>query len=142
MLFVQTIRLSPLLIHLVQALVGGTNSILGPDSFLSLTNMNFLSTDSLSYSFDERANGYSKGEGHCIVVLKRLSDAIRDGNTIRAVIRSTGSNQDGRTPGITQPSAEGQEALIRATYRKAGLTLSSTNYVEAHGTGTALGYGL
>ncbi|KAF2464560.1 reducing type I polyketide synthase [Lindgomyces ingoldianus] len=121
------------------ALVGGTNSILGPDSFLSLTNMNFLSHDSLSYSFDERGNGYSKGEGHCVIILKRVSDAIRDGNTIRAVIRSTGSNQDGHTPGITQPSATAQETLIRDTYRKAGLDLVSTKYVEAHGTGTAVG---
>lgn len=101
--------------------------------------MNFLSPDSLSYSFDSRANGYSKGEGHCAVVLKRASDAIRDGNTIRAIVRSTGSNQDGHTPGITQPSATSQEALIRETYRKAGLDMASTKYVEAHGTGTAVG---
>ena len=100
---------------------------------LSMTDLNFLSPDGRSYSFDERANGYSRGEGSGVVVIKLLSAAIRDGNTIRAVIRGTGSNQDGRTPGITQPSAEAQEALIRQTYRTAGLDLNHTRFFEAHG---------
>jgi acyl transferase domain-containing protein len=122
-----------------QALVGGTNSILSAHSFLSLSNMNFLSPDGISYPFDVRANGYSKGEGHCVAVLKRVSDALRDGDTIRAVIRATGSNQDGRTPGITQPSEAAQKSLIHETYHKAGLETINTQYVEAHGTGTAIG---
>lgn len=67
------------------------------------------------------------------MVLKRLSDALRDGNTIRAVVRSTGSNEDGRTPGITQPSRKAQEKLILETYRKAGLSMAHTRYFEAHG---------
>jgi acyl transferase domain-containing protein len=101
--------------------------------------MNMLSHSSRSFSFDSRANGYARGEGFGVVILKRLEDAIIDGDTIRAVIRSTGSNQDGRTPGITQPSSAAQERLIRETYRKAGLSTAFTQFCEAHGTGTALG---
>ena len=110
-----------------------------PDWMLLLSNMSFLSHDSRCFSFDHRANGYARGEGVSVVVIKRLSDAVRDGDTIRAVIRSTGSNQDGRTPGITQPDQNAQEKLIRETYQKAGLDMSYTRYVEAHGTGTAIG---
>lgn len=104
-----------------------------------MSNINFLSPDSRCHSFDHRANGYARGEGVAVLVLKRLDDAIRDGNTIRAVIRSTGSNEDGRTPGITQPSRTAQEQLIKDTYRKAGLSMAHTRYFEAHGTGTAIG---
>lgn len=104
-----------------------------------MSNMNFLSPESLCYSFDHRANGYARGEGIAVVILKRLSDAIRDNNTIRAVIRATGCNEDGRTPGITQPSCQAQERLIRETYRKASLSLAHTRYFEAHGTGTPSG---
>lgn len=100
--------------------------------------MNFISHDSRSFSFDRRGNGYGRGEGFGVVVLKRLTNAVRDGDTIRAVIRSTGSNQDGRTPGITQPSRDAQEVLINETYAKAGLDMQTTRYVEAHGTGTAV----
>lgn len=110
-----------------------------PDYFNILSNMNMLSHDSRSFSFDSRANGYARGEGFGVLVLKRLSDAVHAGDTIRAVIRSSGCNQDGRTPGITQPSSIAQEALVRATYRKAGLTMGPTRFCEAHGTGTALG---
>jgi len=74
-----------------------------------LSNMGFLSPDSRCYSFDSRANGYARGEGVGVVVMKRLSDAIRDNDVIRAVVRSTGSNSDGHTPGITtQPRRAGQ----------------------------------
>ncbi|MCJ1283861.1 hypothetical protein MMC26_003192 [Xylographa opegraphella] len=104
-----------------------------------LSDLNFLSPDSKCYSFDHRANGYARGEGFGIVLLKPLSDALRDGNTIRAVIRASGSNQDARTPGITQPSSRAQEALIRDTYRAAGLDLATTRFFEAHGTGTPAG---
>jgi len=98
-----------------------------------LSRMNFLSPDSLCYSFDERANGYARGEGTIVIVLKRLTDAIKNGDMIRAVIRATGSNQDGHTPGLTQPSVESQEKLIRSVYLKAGLGFESTRYIEAHG---------
>lgn len=98
-----------------------------------LSNMDFLSSDSKCYSFDSRANGYARGEGVGVVVLKKLSDALKDNDTIRAVIRSTGSNSDGHTPGITQPSKIAQSRLIRGTYDKAGLDPAATRYFEAHG---------
>ncbi|KAI1499235.1 hypothetical protein F5X99DRAFT_390720 [Biscogniauxia marginata] len=121
------------------ALVTGSNLILGPDGFLLLSSLNFLSPDSKCYSFDHRANGYARGEGVVAIVLKRLSDAVRDGDMIRSVIRSTGTNQDGHTPGLTQPSPEAQESLIRHVYKKANLSFEYTRYVEAHGTGTPVG---
>jgi acyl transferase domain-containing protein len=99
-----------------------------------------LSPDGKSYSFDQRANGYGRGEGTGAIVVKRLSDALRDGDTIRAVIRSTGQNQDGRTPlGIMQPSSDAQSKLILNTYAKRSLSLEPTRYFEAHGTGTPVG---
>ncbi|KAI1742676.1 putative polyketide synthase [Xylaria scruposa] len=119
--------------------VTGCNLIFSPEYFKILTNLNFLSPDGRCYSFDHRANGYARGEGIGVIILKRLSDAIRDGNTIRAVIRSTGSNEDGRTQGITQPSSDAQERLICETYRRAGLSMAHTRFFEAHGTGTPLG---
>jgi len=105
----------------------------------ALTNMNMLSPDGECYSFDHRANGYARGEGFGVLVLKRLSDAIRDRDTIRALIRNTGCNQDGYTPGITQPNSLAQESLIRETYSNAGLTMKHTRFFEAHGTGTPVG---
>lgn len=106
---------------------------------MSMAHHGFLSGDGKCYSFDHRANGYSRGEGVGSVVVKRLSAAIRDGNTIRAVIRGTGVNQDGRTAGITLPSAAAQEALIRDVYSSARLDLKETRMLEAHGTGTSAG---
>ncbi|KAK4200731.1 thiolase-like protein [Triangularia verruculosa] len=121
------------------AMVAGGNLTSAPESYAWMSNLGFLSPDSRCYSFDHRANGYARGEGIGVLILKRVSDAIRDGNTIRAVIRATGSNEDGRTPGITQPSRDAQERLIRGTYEKAGLSMAHTRFFEAHGTGTAIG---
>ena len=100
---------------------------------ISLCNLGFLSPNSRSYSFDHRANGYARGEGIGVVIIKRVADAIRDNDTIRAVIRSTGTNQDGHTPGITLPNADSQKDLIVETYRKANLDMGITNFVESHG---------
>lgn len=100
-----------------------------------LSNMGMLSPDSKCFSFDHRANGYGRGEGIAALILKRLPDALRDNNTIRAVIRATGVNYDGRTPGVTQPNGASQLSLIRETYNKAGLSMVPTRYFEAHGTG-------
>lgn len=98
-----------------------------------------LSPEGISHSFDDRANGYGRGEGIGCMVVKRLSDAIKDGDTIRAVIRHTGANADGKTPSITQPSSDAQAELIRRTYAAAGLPLTGTEYFESHGTGTPVG---
>ncbi len=98
------------------ALVAGANLMLGPEGSVLLSGGGFLSPDSVCWSFDHRANGYARGEAVIVLVVKPVADAVRDGDMIRAVIRSTGSNQDGRTPGLTQPSAESQEQLIRHVY--------------------------
>lgn len=110
-----------------------------PDGAVALSRLQFLSPSSRCYTFDDRANGYARGEGICVMMLKNLDDALRDGDTIRAVIRGSGTNQDGKTPGIVQPNSEAQAALIRETYDKAGLNYSDTQYFEAHGTGTRVG---
>ncbi|PLN82692.1 polyketide synthase [Aspergillus taichungensis] len=121
------------------AIVTGSNLLIDPTIFQMLSSQGFLSPDSLCYSFDHRANGYARGEGVLALILKPVAAAIQDGDMIRAVIRSTGSNQDGHTAVLTQPSAKSQEELIRHVYRKANLPLDKTRYVEAHGTGTLVG---
>ncbi|KAF2441997.1 reducing type I polyketide synthase [Karstenula rhodostoma CBS 690.94] len=124
------------------AIVAASNLNLSPELNISLSNMGFLSPDGRCFSFDHRANGYARGEGVATLVIKPLSKAIESGNQIRALIRSIGSNQDGRTNGgITQPSRAMQAELIRETYRRAGadLDMSKTRFFEAHGTGTAIG---
>lgn len=108
--------------------------MLSPETSVMMANMNFLSPSGRCFSFDERANGYSRGEGVLAVVIKPLADAISNGDVIRAVVRSTASNHDGHTPILTQPSSQAQEALIRDAYRKAGLGFEQTRYVEAHGS--------
>lgn len=99
----------------------------------------FLSGDGKSYAFDSRASGYGRGEGVATVVVKRLGDALAAGDPVRAVIRESMLNQDGKTETITSPSLEAQEALVRGCYRKAGLDPRDTQYFEAHGTGTQAG---
>ena len=87
-------------------------------------------------SFDHRATGgFGRGEGVGCIILKRLDEAIRDGDKIRAVIRNSGINQDGKTVGITMPSSDAQVALARSVYHSAGLDPLETAYVESHGTG-------
>ena len=113
--------------------------ILHPNFISQLSSMHMLSPDGISHSFDARANGYARGEAIAGLIVKPLSKAIADGNTIRAIIRGSGANQDGKTPGITMPSGKAQAALIRSTYAAAGLSLNDTAYFESHGTGTSLG---
>ncbi len=110
-----------------------------PTDITSMSHHGFLSPDGKCFSFDHRANGYARGEGVGSVIVKRLSDAIKNGDTIRAVIRGTAVNQDGRTPGISLPSSAAQEILMRKIYADAGLGFEDTMMVEAHGTGTAAG---
>ncbi|KAL4877345.1 hypothetical protein BJY04DRAFT_222095 [Aspergillus karnatakaensis] len=121
------------------AVVAGTNLMIQPDVWRGLSALGFLSPDGQCHSFDSSANGYGRGEGMGVIVLKPLTDAIRNNDVIRAVIRGTGINQDGKTPGITVPSSEAQRSLIRSTYKAAGLGFSETAYFEAHGTGTPVG---
>ncbi|KAJ5272907.1 polyketide synthase [Penicillium angulare] len=121
------------------AVVCGANLLLSPDLSLWLSNLHMTSKDGLSRSFAEGVTGYGRGEGIASVILKPLSDALRDGDTIRSVIRGTGVNQDGHTTGITLPNSDAQMNLIKSTYQAAGLDFADTSYFEAHGTGTAAG---
>lgn len=121
------------------ALACGTNLMLGPEFFISESKLNMLSLDGRCKMWDKDANGYARGDGVAAVVLKTLSRALADGDYIESIVRETGMNQDGSTPGITMPSAKAQGDLIRSTYAKAGLDLRNPsnhpNYFEAHGTG-------
>ncbi|KAK8915432.1 Reducing polyketide synthase FUB1 [Metarhizium anisopliae] len=122
------------------AIAGAVQLQLEPNLMtIPISRQGFLSPDSHCYSFDDRANGYSRGEGVGIIVLKRLSKALADEDMIRAVIRGTAVNQDGRTPTITQPSPAAQASLIQKAYNHHGLEFGRTGYFEAHGTGTAVG---
>lgn len=114
------------------AIVGASNCLLNPEMFIFLSNHGFLSPDGKCKSFDASADGYGRGEGFGCIILKRTKDAVAAGDPIRAVIRGTGTNQDGRTKGLTMPSAEAQKALIEEVYFNAGLDFSATSYVEAH----------
>ncbi|PYI09179.1 hypothetical protein BO78DRAFT_363301 [Aspergillus sclerotiicarbonarius CBS 121057] len=121
------------------AIASGVNIISYPNTMQDLSKLGALSPDGPCYSFDERANGYARGEGVGTVVLKKLSTAIRDGDKIRAVIRATAANQDGRTTGIFNPSTDAQGRLIRTTYETGAINMDQTGYIEAHGTGTSTG---
>ncbi|KAK6065016.1 lovastatin nonaketide synthase [Seiridium cupressi] len=123
------------------AVAAGTNLIFGPTNFVAESNVQMLSPTGRSRMWDSQADGYARGEGVAAVLLKRLSDAIADGDTIECIIRETGTNQDGRTPGITMPSSVSQANLIRQTYARAGLSTDRDRcqYFEAHGTGTKAG---
>lgn len=121
------------------ALVGGVNVIVLPTHALVMTKAGALSPDGRCYSFDARANGYARGEGAGIVVLKALSRALADGDEIYAVIRGSAVNHGGRSNGLTAPRQGAQEALLREAYRAAGVSPGAVQYVEAHGTGTPLG---
>ena len=121
------------------ALVGGVNAMLRPETTVGLCKGQFLAPDGHCKSFDERADGYARGEGAGIVVLKRLSAAQRDGDNIYALVRGTGVNQDGRTEGISVPNPKSQESLLRQVCAQAKIKPHQVSYVEAHGTGTSVG---
>jgi len=121
------------------ALAGGTLLHLTPQYTIAETKGGFLSPEGKSRTFDASADGYVRAEGVGVVALKRLSDAERDGDPIHAVIIGSGVNQDGRTNGITVPSADAQVRLIRRVCAEAGITPGDLQYVEAHGTSTPVG---
>jgi acyl transferase domain-containing protein/NADPH:quinone reductase-like Zn-dependent oxidoreductase/thioesterase domain-containing protein/acyl carrier protein len=121
------------------ALAGGVNMILTPETTIAFSKARMLSPEGKCRPFDAEANGYVRGEGCGLVLLKRLADAQRDGDNILAVLRATSVNQDGRTSGISAPNSQSQIACIRAALKQAGLSPEAVGYVEAHGTGTPLG---
>ena len=121
------------------ALVGGVNVILSPALGINFSNAGVMAADGRCKTFDARADGYVRGEGAGIVVLKPLSRALADADPIYAVIRGSATNQDGRTNGLMAPSRGSQEAVLAEAYRRAALSPGAVDYVEAHGTGTSLG---
>ena len=121
------------------ALAGAANLILTPDHSIAMSNLHMLNKDGRSYSFDSRGNGYGRGEGIATIVIKRLEDAIKANDPIRAILLDASINQDGRTSGITLPSGLAQEALERRVWNRINLHPRDVSYVEAHGTGTLAG---
>ncbi|GKT45235.1 highly reducing polyketide synthase fum1 [Colletotrichum spaethianum] len=124
------------------AIVAGSNLIMAPGLYVSMSEQGVLSPNGSCRTFDAGADGYARGEAVNAVYVKRLSEAIRDGNPIRAVIRGISSNADGKTPSLTIPSFESHEAMIRQAYNMAAISgqhIAETGFVECHGTGTAAG---
>ncbi|WP_204803654.1 type I polyketide synthase [Mycobacterium riyadhense] len=121
------------------ALVGGTNLLLSPGTSIACSRWGMLSPEGQCKTFDASADGYVRSEGCGVVVLKRLSDAQRDGNRILAVVRGSAVNQDGASSGVTVPNGPAQQALLRQALSSAKLKPADIDYIEAHGTGTPLG---
>ncbi len=121
------------------ALAGGVNLILTPDGCVTATKIRMLAADGRCKTFDARADGFVRGEGCGVVVLKPLAAALAGGDRIFAVIRGSAANQDGASGGLTVPNIEAQKAVIRLALARAGVEPGDVGYVEAHGTGTALG---
>src|SRR5688572_23109765 len=121
------------------ALTAGVNLILAPEPSIYFCKMRALSPDGRCKTFDALANGYVRGEGCGAIVLKRLSQALADGDRIYAVIRGSAVNQDGKSTGLTVPNRFAQERLLRRALATSGLTPQDVDYIEAHGTGTPLG---
>nr|AAF62883.1 epoD [Sorangium cellulosum] len=122
-----------------QALVGGVNVLLAPETFVLLSRMRALSPDGRCKTFSADADGYARGEGCAVVVLKRLRDAQRAGDSILALIRGSAVNHDGPSSGLTVPNGPAQQALLRQALSQAGVSPVDVDFVECHGTGTALG---
>ena len=121
------------------ALAGGVNLLLTPKLTEALARAGMMSADGRCKTFDAAADGYVRSEGCGVVVLKRLSEATRDGDRVLALIRGSAVNQDGRSNGLTAPNGLAQRALVREALERAGVAPSQIGYVEAHGTGTPLG---
>ncbi|MGR3219879.1 MAG: amino acid adenylation domain-containing protein [Candidatus Anammoxibacter sp.] len=121
------------------AMAGGVELILTPESYIAFSKINALAVDGPCRPFDDAADGYTKGEGCGIVVLKRFSDASRDGDNILAVFKGSAVNQDGESSGLTAPNAIAQMKVINMALDNAGLSPDDIDYIEAHGTGTRLG---
>ena len=121
------------------AMAAGVNLILAPDLHIYFSKTRALSAGSRCRAFDAGADGYVRGEGCGVIILKRLSDALADGDTIMAVVRGSAVNHDGRSSGLTAPNGPAQQAVIRQALANSGVAPHEVSYVEAHGTGTPLG---
>ncbi|WP_442803746.1 SDR family NAD(P)-dependent oxidoreductase [Streptomyces pseudogriseolus] len=121
------------------ALAGGVHLNLSPESSLAAAQFGALSPDGACHTFDARANGYVRGEGGGVVVLKLLGRALADGDRVYAVIRGGAANNDGDGAALTTPDATAQQAVLRAAYERAGVDPADVGYVELHGTGTRVG---
>ena len=121
------------------ALAGGVQLTLSPFTAIALSKWSALSPTGRCNSFDANADGFVRGEGCGVVVLKRLADALRDQDRVLAVVRGSATNSDGRSNGMTAPNALAQRDVITTALRLADVTPDSVNYVETHGTGTVLG---
>ncbi|OBH44101.1 type I polyketide synthase [Mycobacterium mantenii] len=121
------------------ALAGGANVLLTPATMITFSSAHMLAPDGRCKTFDAAADGYVRGEGCGVIVIKRLEDAIRDGDRIRAVIRGSAINQDGASGGLTVPNGVAQQRVIADALKRADLQPRDVGYLEAHGTGTSLG---
>ncbi|MBF0235419.1 MAG: acyltransferase domain-containing protein, partial [Desulfamplus sp.] len=121
------------------ALAGGVNLILSPHMSIALSQAGMLAPDGLCKTFDASADGYVRGEGCALILLKRLADAQRDNDNILAIIRGSAVNQDGKSNGLTAPNAYAQQQVIANALSVAGVKPSEVSYIETHGTGTSLG---
>ncbi|HVK65323.1 MAG TPA: SDR family NAD(P)-dependent oxidoreductase [Polyangium sp.] len=121
------------------AIAGGVSLMLVPETTMGFTRLNAMSPDGRCRAFDARGNGYVRSEGAGLVILKRLSDALRDGDRVDAVVRGSSVNNDGASNGLTAPNPLAQQSMLRDACRAAGIAPADIQYVEAHGTGTPLG---
>ncbi len=121
------------------ALAGGANALLTPTTMITFSQSRMLAPDGRCKTFDAAADGYVRGEGCGVIVIKRLEDAIRDGDRIRALIRGSAVNQDGASGGLTVPNGVAQQRVITEALESAGIAPADVDYLEAHGTGTSLG---
>ncbi|MFD5986190.1 type I polyketide synthase [Streptomyces cyaneofuscatus] len=121
------------------ALAGGVNLMLHPNTSVALTKLGTQSPAGLSRAFDGDGDGYARGEGCAVVVLRRLSDALADGDRVYALVHGSAVNNDGATDGLTAPGREAQTEVLRSAWENAGVAPRAVSYVEAHGTGTPLG---
>jgi myxalamid-type polyketide synthase MxaC len=121
------------------ALVAGVNLFLRPESTITFSKLQMMATDGRCKTFDSRADGFVRGEGCGVIVLKRLSEAVADGDRILALIQSSAVNQDGRTNGLTAPNGLSQQNVIRQALANGRVSAEQITYVETHGTGTKLG---
>ena len=121
------------------ALAGGVNLILAPDLFIALSHSRMLAPDGHCKTFDAAADGFARGEGCGVIILKRLSDAQVDGDRILSIIRGSAVNQDGPSSSLTAPNGPAQEAVVRDALSRAGVAPRDVGFIEAHGTGTQLG---